>query len=109
MELNSIVIVSLHDPKEKIWGQLVALTQAGITVRGIDLNSFDDFIRQVKNPEEEPVRLATLFYPMLRVERVALDEPQGSIPSLAQTFERQVGRSVLDYLGDFESGSSRTN
>ena len=51
MELNSIVIVSLYDPKERVWGQLLNLTQAGITVRGIDLNSFDDFIRQVKSPD----------------------------------------------------------
>lgn len=109
MELYSMVVVSLHDPKERIWGQLLAITQAGITVRGIDLNSFDDFVRQVRNPEEEAARLATLFYPMLRVERIALDEPQGSIPSLAQTFERQVGRSVLDYLNDFESDRSRAN
>lgn len=101
MELYSMVVVSLHDPKERIWGQLLAINQAGITVRGIDLNSFDDFIRQVKNPDEEPVRLATLFYPMLRVERIALDEPQGAIPSLAQTFERQVGRSVFKYLDAF--------
>ncbi|MFQ5695257.1 MAG: hypothetical protein ACE5HB_04645, partial [Terriglobia bacterium] len=68
------------------------------TVRGIDLNSFDDFLRQVKNPEEESVGLATIFYPMLRVERIALDEPKGSIPSLAQMFERQVGLSLPDYL-----------
>ena len=104
-----MVVVSLHDPKERIWGQLLSVTQAGVTVRGLDLNSFDDFIRQVKNPEEEPVRLATLFYPMQRVERVALDEPQGSIPSMAQTFERQVGRTVLDYLSDFEGNRSRAN
>ena len=98
MELYSIVIVSLHDPKERIWGQLLSINQAGVTVRGIDLNSFDDFIRQVKDPSEAAVGLPTLFYPMLRVERIARDEPQGSIPSLAQTFERQVGRSVLEYL-----------
>lgn len=98
MELNSMVIVSLHDPKERFWGQLVALSEAGITVRGIDLNSFDDFIRQVRNPEEESVGLATIFYPMRRVERIALDEPKGAIPSLSQTFERQVGCSVPEYL-----------
>lgn len=98
MELNALVIVSLHDPKERIWGQLLSLNQAGVTVRGIDLNSFDDFIRQVKKPEEGQVGLATIFYPMQRVERIALDEPKGSIPSLSQTFERQVGRSVMDYL-----------
>ena len=103
MELNSIVIVSLHDPKEKIWGQLVALTQAGITVRGIDVNSFDDFIQQVKNPEEAQVGLATIFYPMQRVERIALDEAKGSIPSLAQTFQRQVGKRLREYLDELDS------
>ena len=98
MELNSIIIVSLHDPKERIWGQLLALNQAGITVRGIDLNSFDDFVHQVKDAERDLVGLATIFYPMHRVERIALDESKGDIPSLAQTFELKVGRSVLDYL-----------
>ncbi len=103
MELNSIVVVSLRDPKEKIWGQLTALNQAGITVRGIDVNSFDDFIQQVKSPEEAHVGLATIFYPMHRVERIALDEAKGSIPSLAQTFERQVGRRLREYLDELDS------
>ena len=98
MELNSIVIVSLHEPKERVWGQLLGLTQAGITVHGIDMNSFDDFVRQLRNPEEGSVGLATIFYPMHRVERIALDEPAGELPSLAQTFQRQVGRSLDDYL-----------
>lgn len=98
MDLNSIVIVSLHDPKEKIWGQLVALTQAGVTVCGIDLNSFNDFIRQVLNPEGAQVGLATIFYPMHRVERIALDEPKGEIPSLSQTFQEKVGITLVDYL-----------
>ena len=49
--MNSIVVVSLHTPREKIWGELMALSIAGITVRGIDLNSFDDFVRQVVHPE----------------------------------------------------------
>ena len=103
MDLKSIVLVSLHDPKEKIWGQLVALSQAGITVRGIDVNSFDDFIQQVKRPEEAQVGLATIFYPMHRVERIALDEAKGHIPSLAQTFERQVGRRLKEYLDELDA------
>ncbi len=102
MELNSIVVVSLREPKERIWGQLTALTQAGITVRGIDLNSFTDFVQQVKHPEEMQVGLATIFYPMQRVERIALDEPKGDISSLGQTFEQQVGRSIQDYLAGLE-------
>lgn len=98
MEVGSIVVVSLHDPKEKIWGELMGLTQAGITLRGIDVNSFDDFLRQAKDPEEAAMGLPTVFYPMFRVERIALDEPRGDIPSLAQTFERQVGQTVSEYL-----------
>jgi hypothetical protein len=99
MEPNSIVIVSLHSPKEKIWGQLVALTGSGVTLRGIDIGSFDDFLRQVLDPEEVAVGLATVFYPMHRVERVALDEPSGAIPSLAERFQRKVGVSIQEYLG----------
>ena len=101
LQPNSIILLSLHSPKEKIWGQLVSLHAAGVTVRGIDLNSFDDFIRQVLDPEGERVGLPTLFFPMQRVERVALDEPHGSIPSLAERFEQKVGRSLRDYLALF--------
>ncbi len=101
MEPHSIVIVSLHSPKEKLWGELLSLHSAGITLRGIDLNSFDDFVRQVLHPEGERVGLPTLFFPMGRVERTALDEPSGSIPSLAEMFEHKVGRSLLDYLALF--------
>jgi hypothetical protein len=101
VDLHSIVIVSLQTPREKVWGELLALNPAGVTVRGIDLNSFDDFVRQVRHPEGERVGLPTLFFPMQRIERVALDEPSGSIPSLADIFEQKVGRSLKDYLALF--------
>ena len=101
MELNSIVVVTLHTPREKVWGELLSLTPAGITIRGIDLNSYDDFVRQVLHPEDDRVGLPTVFFPMLRVERIALDEPSGSIPSLADLFEQKVGRSLKDYLALF--------
>ncbi len=101
MEPHSIVVVNLHSPKEKLWGEMLELHSAGITLRGIDLNSFDDFIRQVLDPEGERIGLPTLFFPMLRIERIALDEARGSIPSLAEVFERKVGRSLSDYLSQF--------
>ena len=47
MERDSIVIVSLNTPKEKIWGRLLSLDAAGVTIQGIDLNGFDDWLRQV--------------------------------------------------------------
>ena len=99
MEINSIVILSLSAPKEKIWGQLVALNSAGVTVRGIDIASFDDLLRQIINREEDTVGMALVFYPMHRVERIASDEPSGSLPSLSDRFSQRVGVTIQEYLG----------
>ncbi len=101
MEPHSIVVVNLHSPKEILWGELVEMHPAGITLRGIDLNAFDDFIRQILDPEGERIGLPTLFFPMLRIERIALDEARGSVPSLAELFERKVGQSLQEYLSQF--------
>ena len=99
MEINSIVIVSLAAPKEKIWGQLLGLSAAGVTVRGIQIDSFDDFVRQVLNQEEATVGLTTAFFPMHRVERVSFDERSGTLPSLADRFRQTVGLTIQEYLG----------
>jgi len=101
MEPHSIVVVSLHSPKERLWGELVDISNAGITVRGIDLGSFDDFVSQVLHPEGDRIGLPTLFFPMLRIERIALDEARGSILSMAEMFEKKVGCSLEDYLEQF--------
>jgi hypothetical protein len=101
VDIHSIVVVNLHSPREKVWGEIVALNSAGVTIRGIDLNSFDDFVSQVRHPEGERVGLPTAFFPMQRVERISLDEASGSIPSMADLFERKVGRSLKDYLALF--------
>ena len=103
MQPHSIVIVSVHTPREKVWGELIEISTAGVTLRAIDINSFDEFVRQVLHPEGDGDRmgLPTLFLPMLRIERISLDEPCGSIPSLADIFERKVGESLKSYLTQF--------
>ncbi len=88
MDPHSIVVVSLHTPKEKVWGELLA-------------NSFDHFIRQINEPDGERVGLPTIFFPMNRLERISLDEASGSIPSMNELFARKVGRSLSDYLAQF--------
>ncbi|HXP71946.1 MAG TPA: hypothetical protein VOA88_21915 [Candidatus Dormibacteraeota bacterium] len=101
MQPHSIVVISLHSPKEKLWGELVDISNAGVTLRGIDLSSFDDFVSQILHPDGDRMGLPTLFFPMLRIERIALDEARGSIPSLAEVFAKKVGRSLPDYLAQF--------
>ena len=61
MEIGSIVIVSLTSPREKIWGQLLLLEAKGVTMRGIELDAFDDFIRQVIKQEETAVGIEYRF------------------------------------------------
>jgi rhomboid protease GluP len=98
---HSIVVVSLHSPKEKVWGELLDINPSGVTLRGIDLNSFDHFVRQINEPDGERIGLPTIFFPMNRVERVSLDEPTGSIPSMDELFARKIGRTLTDYLSQF--------
>ena len=105
MDPRSIVIVSLHTPKEKVWGELLAINPSGVTLRGIDLNSFDHFIRQMNEPDGERVGFPTVFFPMHRVERIELDLPESSIPSLSQRFALQTGQDPAPLLtGGFLAG-----
>ena len=98
-EKNALVIINLVNPKEKFFGVLTALSAAGITLRAINLDSFDDWVRQVAHNDEPNLDLITMFVPLFRVERVFLDEPSGAIKSYAQRFEDAVGTALAKYLG----------
>ncbi len=98
MEIRSVVILTLHSPRERMWGELLSLTPAGLTIRGIELSSFDEMLRQIGTGEAGPSAMSTVFYPIHRVERMTLDETVGEIPSLARRFEQRVGMSLLEFL-----------
>ncbi len=98
MRPNSIVVVSLQSPKERFFGRLVEISASGVTVRGIDLNAFDDWMNHIKFREESGVQPTTIFFPLHRVEKIILDEGIGAIPSLSDTFLTKVGVSVEDHL-----------
>lgn len=107
-EPQSLVIVNLVNPKEKFFGILSALSPAGVTIRAINLDSFDDWIRQLARDEEVSLDLVTMFVPLFRVERIFLDEQSGAIKSFGQRFEDVVGRSMLDFLGLPNAGGPRS-
>jgi hypothetical protein len=97
MAPGSTVVVYLHSPREKIWGVLRELNSAGVFVRGIDLNTFDDWVQMIVRGERN-MGLTHVFVPMWRVERVSLDESVDDIPSLADQFYSRVGLTVGEYL-----------
>ena len=98
MKKLSAVVVNLQNPREKFWGVVLSVQASGITIRGIDLNSFDDWSRGVKKGNGD-MGLSTTFFPIHRVERVTVDETVGTVLSLAETFEARVGRDVWNFLG----------
>jgi hypothetical protein len=98
MRLNSIVIVSLQGPQERFFGRLLDVAIHGVTVRGIDLNAFGDWMDDVTHREESGVQPNTVFFPMQRIEKIILDEGIGALPSLSDTFLTKVGSAVEEHL-----------
>ena len=98
-EKNALIVINLVNPKEKFFGVLLALSPAGITLRAISLDSFDDWVREVARGDESELDLITMFVPLFRVERIFLDEPLGAIKSYGQRFEESVGTPLAKYLG----------
>jgi len=96
---SSLVIINLINPKEKFFGVLTSLTAAGVTARAINLDSFEDWIRQLAHAEESNIDLLVMFFPLFRVERIFLDEAAGVIKSYSQRFEEVVGTPIRQYLG----------
>lgn len=105
---GSIVIVHLINPTEKLWGVLEGLELVGVTLRGINVGSFDDWMAQAARGGRA-LGLSTMFVPLFRIERIFLDEAVGEVESYRQRFARRVGVQVERYLGiagpDVEEGA----
>lgn len=103
MRIPSIVLITLANPREKHWGQLLALNPGGVTLRGVELNSFDDFIAQILEYRQGKLPFPTSFFPMHRVERISLDERIGEIAALSERFRARVGATIERYLEELEA------
>lgn len=93
---GTMVVVTLANPREKFWGAILTLRVEGVSLRGIELASFEDLVAMVK--EGEPFSLGVVFFPMHRVERMELDLPDGGIPSLSQRFSTKTGLDPVTLL-----------
>jgi hypothetical protein len=95
---TSLIIANLVNPKEKFFGILLSLSPAGVTLRGVNLDSFEDWIHQIARNEDPDLDLITMFVPLFRVERIFLDEPSGAIKSYSQRFEEVAGMPIRSFL-----------
>ena len=94
---GSAVLIVLHSPREKCWGILDEINQAGVFLRGLDLNAFDDWVSALVHSEPF-IGFGDLFFPMWRVERISKDEAAGEMLSLAEQAERRTGRPVQELI-----------
>jgi hypothetical protein len=94
---GSFIIIALQNPKEKFWGMMLELRDAGITLLGLDLNSFEDWTRMIVSNGRN-IGMTEMFLPMWRVERVSLDQTVDDLLSLEAQFELRVGMSPRQYL-----------
>ena len=86
---GALVIATLCNPREKVWGMILALAPEGLSLSGAELASFEDLTVMVR--DGEPFTPAVVFFPMHRIERVELDLPDGTLPSLSQRFLSKTG------------------
>src|SRR3982074_1454224 len=91
------VVLGLHTPREKCWGVLDEISEAGVFLRGLDLNAFDDWVSALVHGEPF-VGFGDLFFPMWRVERISRDETAGGVPSLCEQVESRTGRTLEELL-----------
>jgi len=107
---GAVVIATLSTPREKFWGMILALAPEGLSISGAELASFEDLAVMVR--DGEPFTPAVVFFPMHRIERVELDLPDGSLPSLSQRFLAKTGlepvAALARSIGDQEVPSNAT-
>jgi hypothetical protein len=104
---GSMVVVTLGNPRDKFWGMILALAPEGLSMSGLELASFEDFVIMVK--DGETVTPAVVFFPMHRIERIELDLPDGNLPSLSQRFCAKTGLDPAAILDSQESNVSRAS
>ncbi len=99
MEKGSIVVLNLQNPREKVLGKLIEITVSGLTVRGIDMNSFNDWLNQFNSDTGEMfICPTTVFYPMHRVVSCYLDEDASSVPSFSTRFFNRTTQKISEVL-----------
>jgi hypothetical protein len=96
IQTDDHVILILHTPREKFWGVLHEINPAGAYMRCLDLGAFEEFMRAARSGETF-YGLGEQFFPLWRVEKISLDEPDGDIPSLREQLENRTGKMLSEF------------
>ena len=95
---GALVILHCGSPREKMWGAVMRLDAVGVVLRGLDLETVEDWLRQERAGGERLIWPTTFFVPMHRVLRIDLDEPGPAVASYGDRFLAACGRDVHEAL-----------
>lgn len=95
---GTMVLLYIREPREKIWGILHDLNPAGVSIRGIELRSFEDWLRERAAESPEGICPSLAFYPLTRVEKILLDEAADGVPGLCDQVRARTGRDARHLL-----------
>ena len=87
------VIAVLHTPRERLLGIIDEINPAGISIRSIDLEYFDDWCRSIASGDRH-LGMSDNFYPMWRVERLSRDESSGEVTAMYEQFRERTGQEL---------------
>ena len=90
--VSGFVVATLAGPREKFWGRLLEIDLRGAVVCGIPVDSFEDFVRQLR-AGEAAVPVVT-FFPMHRLQSIEEERGDGALPSLSDRLRRESGRKL---------------
>lgn len=96
---ESIVILYLREPRERVCGMLMSLEPFGVALMGMDLGSFPDWLRG-RAGRGDGICASRTFYPMARIERMLMDEDTPDVPGLDAQCVAMTGRTMRENLSD---------
>lgn len=98
IDVGALIIVHCREPREKIWGVLLRLDSFGLVVRGLELASVEDWLRQERAGEVGLIGPSTCLIPTHRIVPVDLDESGAVVDSYADRFAEACGRDARETL-----------
>ena len=107
VDVGSLVVLHLANPREKHWGLLLRIDELGVVMRGLDLDSVEDWLAQERAGADRLIAPSTFFVPSHRLVRIDLDESGPVVTGYGDRFRSETGHDVRQAL--IGAGGARAN
>ncbi|MCB1041303.1 MAG: hypothetical protein KDC35_00070 [Acidobacteria bacterium] len=98
MKGGAFAVIKVIEPKAQYWGRLIEISPAGVIFRGIEVTMIERYKYQIGKDDCE-VFPETLFVPSRRLLCIALDENQGTVPSVIDSIRSYTGLHDDEIMG----------